>query len=120
MTFKFERLPNEPIVIGTISNPYHAMDDAMGLAVELNKVLEEMPGQIYYVADMAELNVSFAELTVGLATAYRTPGSPYASPRLKTFPIGSAAMIKFGVEAASQQSNYGKQEIQLYGSREEA
>lgn len=120
MTFKFERVPNEPIAIGTLDNPYDPMADAGGIAQELLKVLSETTGPLYYVADMSELNVSFAELTVGLAQAYRTPGSPYANPRLKTFPVGSAAMIKFGVEAASQQDNYGKQEIKLYASREEA
>ena len=120
MSYKFERIPGEPVVVGTLFNPYDPGPDVEGIAQELNKVLNETTGTMYYVADMSGLNVSFSELTVGLAQAFRTPGSPYANPRLKTFPVGSAAMIKFGVEAASQQSNYGKQQIQLYASREEA
>ena len=120
MAFKVEKVPNEPIVISTISNPYDAMVDSAGIAQELLQILSETSDTIYYVADMSNLNVSFSELTVGLAHAFRTPGSPYANPRLKTLPVGSAGMIKFGVEAASQQSNYGKQQIQLYASVDEA
>jgi hypothetical protein len=120
MAFKFERVPNEPIVVGIMTNPHLPVEDTEGLSKELNQVLSEIPGTVYYIADMSKLSVSFADLTVGLAQAYRTPGSPYANPRLKTFPVGSASMIKFGVEAASKQENYGKQQIQLYSSVEEA
>ena len=120
MAFKFERVPGEPIAIGTMFNPHDPVNDTIGLSEELTKTLNEISDTVYYIADMSSLDVSFADLTVGLAQAYRTPGSPYANPRLKTFPVGSAGMIKFGVEAASQQANYGKQQIKLYASREEA
>lgn len=120
MSFKFERVPNEPIVIGTLSNPYDPAPDVEGISMALIQVLNETSETIYYVADMSDLNVSFSDLTMGLAQAFRTPGSPYANPRLKTLPVGSAGMIKFGVEAASQQSNYGKQQIKLYASVDEA
>lgn len=120
MSFKFERIPGESIAIGTMFNPHDPVNDTIGLSAELTKILDETTGTVYYIADMAGLDVSFADLTVGLAQAYRTPGSPYANPRLKTYPVGSASMIKFGVEAASQQANYGKQQIKLYTSREEA
>jgi hypothetical protein len=120
MSYTFERFPNEPIAICTFKQPYDPKADAQGAAEELIKMLASIQGDVYYIADLRNINVSFSDLAVGLAQAFKTPGSPYANPRLKTFTVGSGELVRIGVETTARSQAYGNVQVRLFTSLEDA
>jgi hypothetical protein len=120
MTAKFERPPNEPIVIGTFGNPYDPMRDAGATSEELNRALNESKDNVYYVADFSMTSFSFSDMAIGMSEAFRAPGSPYANPRLKMYIVGSAELLRLGVEAAKTQQQYGSLPMQMFPTVDEA
>jgi hypothetical protein len=120
MTAEFERIPNEPIIIGTFGNPYEPIRDAGATSEALNKALNETEGNVYYVADFLMTSFSFSDMAIGMSEAFRAPGSPYANPRLKMYIVGSAELLRLGVEAAATQQQYGSVPMQMFPSVDEA
>lgn len=111
---------NEPIIIAVYTNPFNAVEDSNAVAGYLIDFLEKSKEQVYFVADMREINVTFSDLVSGLAVAYTTPGSPYANPRLKTFTVATDELISLGAKAVAEQRQYGRADVQLYNTVEAA
>ena len=66
------------------------------------------------------MKVSFSDLVQGMAAAFKTPGSVFGNPRLKTFTVGSDMLVQLGTKAATEQDQYGKVAISLHTSVESA
>jgi hypothetical protein len=114
MTFKVELFPNEPIVVATFGEPFDPKRDTVGASDELSKILAKTEGPLYYVPDLSAIKISFADLTIGLAEAFRKPDSAYHNPRLRTFTVGSDELVQVGVQAAAQQAQYGRAAVQYF------
>lgn len=120
MTVTLEYLEDKNILVGTFSEPYHPINDSGASAEKLMELLQTKTGDIHYVADLREVEIAFSDLAIGMAEAFGNPNSPYINPRVKTYTVGSSALIEFGVKAATEQEQYGNIEIKLYKSVDEA
>jgi len=117
----FDRHPlNDSIIIGTYSEPFDPLADSYTAAEYLLDALKNSFTTMYYVADMRQLKVSFSDVMIGLDTAYKTPGSPYKHPNLKTFTVATDELIKMGAIAAAQQMQYGQSDVMFYHNIDEA
>lgn len=110
----------ESVIIATFTNPFDAAVDGGAVAGHLIDILNNTTGDVYYIADMQGVDVSFSELVEGLAVAFTTPGSPYANPRLQTFTVATDDLLALGTKAVSEQQQYGKANVKLYSSVAEA
>ena len=111
---------NENTLIITYSNPLDIIQDTIVSMNEIRKILDSTDGDLYSIADMRGIEITFADLTQGMAQAFSTPDSVYANPRLTTYTVGDSELVRLGTEAVSKQDQYGKIAIKLYSSVEEA
>ncbi|MCU0464374.1 MAG: hypothetical protein MUF38_07365 [Anaerolineae bacterium] len=120
MSYTISQKPDSPIIIATFTDPFDAVNDGGAVAGYLLDALNNISGNVYYIADMSTIKIDFSDLVMGLAAAYTTPGSPYANPRLKTYTVAHDDLIEFGAKAATEQQQYGKVEVKFYRDVTEA
>jgi hypothetical protein len=120
MSQTVRKLANEPIIVAKFGEPFNAVQDGNTVATILQDALNNSDKTIYYVADMRDIKVQFADLVAGLAQAYSDKSSPYVNPRLKTFTVANDTLIALGTKAAAEQEQYGKAAVKLYATIEDA
>jgi hypothetical protein len=114
------QMPDEPIIVATFTNPFDPVKDAVPVAGYLLEHLKNTTGRVYYIADMSGLKINFSDLVQGMSQAFTDPNSPYVNPRLATFTVAGDTLISVGVKAAAEQQRYGKANIKLYRSINQA
>ncbi len=120
MSHSIKKLSNEPIVVAKFTEPFDVVNDTGTVAKYLQDTLVGSSGDLYYVADMSEIEIQFSDLVTGLAQAYTDKSGPYTNPRLKTFTVAKSELIALGSKAAAEQSQYGKAAVKFYPSTDEA
>lgn len=120
MTVRLESRTQPKVLIATLLEPYDPISDTVQIAMELQKRLDSSNEDVNLITDLRNINVTFSDLIQGLAVAYKTPGSVFANPRLKSFTVGSDLLIQIGAKAVSEQEQYGRIPIKLHSSVESA
>jgi len=122
MGYTINRHPlDESIVVGTYYEPFDPIIDSAGAGQYLLDVLNASPEPLYYISDMREVTLSFYDLVIGLETAYKTPGSAFAHPNLRTFAIGTDTLIGIGVKVVNEQTaKFGEINVKFYRNIDEA
>jgi hypothetical protein len=120
MTVKLESRTQPKVLIATNQEPYDPVADTMQIAAELQKRLDETTDDVYFISDLRHVKVTFSDLVQGMAAAFKTPGSVFANPRLKTFTVGNELLVQLGAKAATEQDQYGRVAISLHTSVESA
>jgi len=119
MSYRVERLPDEPILVLRTGAEFSIKNDVLASAEEAMKLMAEIPeGLIYYVLDMCDLRVNFSELVSGLWQATRATNL-LKEPRLRLVAVGSGALIELGAKAFSQ-AQYGGLSVPLFETMDEA
>jgi hypothetical protein len=121
--YKFEELPNgsnSPIILMTLSNPYNPHTDSLETSAHIKGIFEASNDDVYCVADMSTINVSFSDLVLGLSEAFKNPESIFSNPRIHMYTVGSSELLRLGTEAVANQAQYGQVGIKIYGSVPEA
>lgn len=114
------QLPSESVVIAKFTNPFDALKDSVAVAAFLTEHLRTTAGQIYYIADMSGIKITFFDLVQGMSQSFTDPTSPYANSRLTTLTVAGDLLISLGVKAASEQQQYGKVNVKLYRTVDQA
>lgn len=114
------QIPDQPILIAKFTPPFDPMKDSTAVAGQLLEFLDKNPGPVYYIADMREIKIKFSDLVMGMSQSFTDPHSPYANPRMTTYTVASDLLISLGVKAASEQQQYGKADVKMYKSVDEA
>lgn len=114
------QVPDQPILIAKFTPPFDPMKDSMAVAGQLLEFLDKTTGHVYYIADMRDIKIKFSDLVMGMSQAFTDPHSPYANPRVTTYTVAGDLLISLGVKAASEQQQYGRADVKLYKSVDEA
>ena len=120
MTYIIEEKPELKAVLIVYEAPFDSIRDTGGVAQYLMEQLANRTEELHFIADFSGTKVSFGDLVSGMAEAYRTPGSPFSNPLLKTYTVANDNLIKIGVKAAAEQEQYGMASVKLYASVDEA
>ena len=110
--------PGEPIVVTTYSEPYHPEKDIVESNHEINAILKEIDGKIYLINDIREVDFSFSQVVVSMATAFKDR-SALPPDRINGIAVGTQAMLKLFVNSAKQ-FQYGEVSIERFDTVEEA
>jgi len=119
MPYVVKQLPNEPILLMTVSSPFDMEKDAPPLFALAAKTAEPIPGHVYCVYDLRKLELSFGDLVLGLSAQTGHVAGSMSDPNITAVMIGSSEMLKLA-EKAFQQKQYGEIGIKLFGSVEDA
>ena len=113
------RVPNEPIVIVTITPPPDPAHEVSKVAHTIATMFREETGPIYRVNDFTAVNLSFGELVVGLGLEAKGDPGTFTDPRIKTIFVGTSDMVELGAKSARQE-HYGGLDILLFATLEDA
>jgi hypothetical protein len=118
MAFELKKLEGEPIVIATYKEPYDPKEDVVGTNRMVAEVLEEFEGDIYFINDIRQVKLTFPRVVQTMAAAFRD-STTLAPDRVHGIAVGAGNMLKLFVDSAKQ-IQYGKIDIELFDTTEEA
>ncbi len=120
MTVTTRRIPNEQIIVVTISNPFTAGDPTTGNR-ETARLLDENKGPVYRIEDLSSLDLPFSVLVQGMAEAtHRSSEGSLNDPRApRLIMVGSKPNHQMIVDSLKQ-AQYGGLNVPLFATVEEA
>ncbi len=113
------RVPNEPIVIVTITPPPDPVSEVGEVARTIATMFRGETGPIYRINDFTAVNLSFGELVVGLGLETKGDPGTFTDPRIKTVFVGTSEMVELGAKSMRQE-HYGGLDILLFATLEDA
>jgi hypothetical protein len=113
------KLPDEPIVVLTATDPFVPQEDLPAAYEEIAEVIDGIPGLVYCLYDISSVYLGFSDLVATLGIAIRgLPGSA-SDPRVKVVIVGSDDLAQLASEA-SHQEQYHHLNFPLFAVMEEA
>jgi hypothetical protein len=121
MPYRFERLPDEPILIIDLSE-FNLLQEVDDFARDIEAIWASYPGDFYEIMDVRNIRITFNDIVQGLGKATRgQQGEIRSVPsrmRLRIF-IANSELVRFGVKAL-RQVQYGSMPAALADSMDEA
>jgi hypothetical protein len=111
MPFTIEKLPDEPIIV--VKLKVDGREDFersfQPLIEQIAAVAAAIPGPVYRVTDLSEVNISFGELVLAMQQEYRsqTPGTA-GDPRIQVVLVTSDKMIEIAAKSTQRSIHYGQ------------
>jgi hypothetical protein len=120
MSFKVEKLADEPIMITTFEGAFDVRRDGAEIVRQMRSFLDAATVPLYMVDNMIDIKLSFSDLVGALAMATRGETDIVNHPKLRRIVIvTSSDIVKFGTTALKQ-AQYGGKEVAIYTSMEDA
>jgi len=120
MTYQVQQLDGKPIWVSNYHEPYDPSMDAHAVDLEMQSLTADVPGKLYFIADMRAIDVEFSDIVSGLAEAFKSGVETfYTNPRVTILTVGTSDLIKMATEAAKQ-AQYGGVDIKVFPTVEEA
>lgn len=122
MSYKIEKISDEPVVICTLEKSFNLGRDTAAYAKELQELLDAQPGSVYLITDARQLQVSFGDLIQGLTVVARGELAVVRHPKILTLvTVGRSALLDLG-SSALKQAQYGSLNIpvQVFTRMEDA
>lgn len=118
MAVKVERLPNEPVIVVTLSGDLNAqiVQDMFDKSAQF---MDEIDGRVYRITDIRATEISFPDLVQVLSRS--TSGQPGSSsdPRICGVLVGTHGWSRFFSESL-QQAQYGHLNIPIFEAIDDA
>jgi len=116
-----KRLSELNTIIFEATKPFKVPDDPMATTMETSKFLASTQGPIFRVIDITEVvdTLDFSNLMLAMAEERGKPGGA-DDPNVTTLFVGSGELVKIGAEALKEQEQYGKANVHLFESQEDA
>jgi hypothetical protein len=119
MPYTVQRLPSEPIIVVSWSNPTDSAKDSLKMSAEVDALIAPDENHIYCVQDFRNLKVDFSSMVTGMATQREKRPGAAGDPRLRTIMVGSGLLWELASKGAKQ-LQYGGLDIPLFSSVDDA
>ncbi len=117
MPATYQRLPQEPIIVVTITEPFNPIKEMASLAQGFAPIIADIEGPVYLIIDMIRWNIRFSDVVHALDVQSQDGMS--SGPRLHTIVVSRSELAALGASATSQEQ-YGSRNTLLFGSVDEA
>lgn len=113
MVYSIQKLPDEPIIIDTHSEPMEAIG-YVNFATELSDVANSIQGPIYRISDLRDMTFSFPTLVHVLAEETKSgrPGSA-GDPRVNLVLV-AVDLVADLIKSSAQQKQYGGRNFPIF------
>ncbi len=100
MTFKVEKMPDESIIVCTMSSQFNPVNDYPLFWQQLGTILEGMEGPIYRITVLEAQEIQFSDMTMALAAEAKSgmPGSG-TDTRIKMILVSAAVLAQMAVSS---------------------
>ena len=119
MAVKVTRVPDLPAVILENVEPFDPMQDTATNMEETVKVKRELGRPVYRIIDIRSFNIAFSDMAVAMGAERNREGGA-GDPEVTTCFVGSGTLVEIGSKALAQQDQYGKGNVKLFTSVEQA
>jgi hypothetical protein len=120
MPFQVTRLDDEPIVIATLADPIDWAHDIKQSTAQVAALAAEFEGQGFRITDLTQATVTFSELMMGLAAVLRSEGGWLSNPQIRPLVVTTQELGREFQKFAAEQEQYGKLQIEVFSTLEEA
>ncbi len=115
------RLPDEPILELTISEPFDYYDGPYTIYEEIGERIGNHPEKVYFIADITGLNMSFWNFITMRAGAYVSHPHSIDSPRWQLLFVSNSGLIESGIALENiRRAQFNIAPIRLFRTRDEA
>jgi hypothetical protein len=104
MSVTLKRLPDEPIVIATITGEVNR-ESVLKVYQLTEPYLDQIEGTIYRITDVSAVTTNLAEMLRVIQSANTNHAASSSDPRLRVTLVGTTAWMRFFRDALEQQSN---------------
>jgi hypothetical protein len=120
MSFTIEKLPDEPIIICSMSEQFNPLKDYGAFWQRLGEVVKDMEGPIYRITHLKTDQIQFSDMVLALAAEAKSgmPGS-LTDPRIRSVLVNRSILAQMAVESIKQEQ-YGQLDTPLFGTLDEA
>lgn len=119
MSFSLEKLPDEPIIIGTIAG-VGALDETSSFVNQLTSLLDNEPGPLYFIIDMSQYSLSLEEMLTGTNQTTRGSMAFHNHPNLAgTIIISSSRMVKLAAKGMNTEL-FGNVHVKVFETMDDA
>ncbi len=120
MPNRVERLPGQPIITLTVTDPFNPATDYAVADQQFADLAKDIPGKVYRIIDIRQWkNMQFSDAVEVLVKDSRD-SSIVADTRVMTVIVATSDLGKFAASSANQtQYGYANQ-TKLFGSMDEA
>ena len=119
MSFSFELLPDEPILIGTIHDSFSLRDDIDSFLSELDSILDSVDQPVYYINDIRKLKVNvFQDFVLAANKGARDRKGSHPNVDI-TIVVSTDSLVRLGARGL-QSDVFGNLPILVSDTLEEA
>jgi hypothetical protein len=120
MSYTFEKLPDEPILLSVLGEAYDVGRDASVASQQLFDLLETMDVPVFLVVDARDLKANFGDVVAGLGAATRGEGVGLKHPNVQEVVlVTTSGLVSMGAKALGQ-LQYGGLRSSVFETLDEA
>lgn len=97
MSFSVEKLPNEPIIVVVINDPFDYKHGPSAIFEKVGEEIGNSPGPFYWITDLTGLSLDFKDWITMRAAAYVPSPHSVESGRMCPLYVGSSGLLHWGV-----------------------
>ena len=119
-TATFNKLPDEPIVIFTLSGSAADLSDSERDILQLNSFFDRLSTPVFLILDMSNAQVGLDDLLHGASDVYRGDNPVFKHPNIhEILHISDDPMLEMAAKGLDSET-FGNVKIQLFNSLAEA
>lgn len=122
MPIKIEKLPDEPIITATVTDPFDARQDVPGMFAEFTRLRLAAKGDVAVILDISNARAPFSQTVIALAEASSGIKAGRAAgidrPPIMIF-VGTGVLAELASKAMGQRQ-YGGVKGHLCATKDEA
>jgi hypothetical protein len=116
---QIHRLKDEPIIVyEPTEDTRKTFDEIQQVLAEAEALKQEMQCRVYRIVDLTNVNLDFSSMMMGMAA--ETSQAGYRDPDIVTILVASGDLAEFGTKALREQEQYGKADVKLFSTKDEA
>lgn len=117
MPYTLTKLPDEPIIIVTLEDPF-TVEDAKNTAQETPQYRSE-DYVSFMISDASNITLPFSEMMMIMAEVAGEGAGKINDPQMRVVSVGNDEMVKFAAEAYKQ-DQYGAADVQMFEAVDDA
>lgn len=119
MPFEVTQYQDKPVIISTLTRPFHFDSDTRLLNIEGVKLIDSIGEPVWSIVDFSALDITFSELTVALSSFAKASPGEIKQRVIQFVFVGEDDMASIAAKGV-QQDQYGNTASAVFETLDEA
>ncbi|MEM6283290.1 MAG: hypothetical protein AAF787_13935 [Chloroflexota bacterium] len=117
MPFTINKIPNEPIIVVTLYDPF-TVEDARQTAIDIQQYRSD-DYVSFMISDASQITSPFSQMVEIMGEVAGEGAGKINDPQMRVVSVGTDEMVKLSAEAYRQEQ-YGSADVQIFSNVDEA